>query len=80
MKKNLWLREKATTPLRKSLGRVAKLVVQNMAWLRVSGRFRPSAFHHLTKTWDAGPEVFKLERTRAARPTIVGEEQGAVVR
>jgi hypothetical protein len=56
------------------------LVEKNLAGLRVGSWFVPSLLDHIIEARKFDPEVLKLERSMSLRATIIGKEEGAMVR
>jgi hypothetical protein len=76
---DLRLGEEATAPHGKRRCRLAELVKKDVARFNVRRWRVPSKVDHIHKTGDPHPKVFKLERPRLGRPSIIGKQKGAMV-
>ena len=79
MELDLRLGEKLLTPLRETQRGFLELLIQNLVRLSASHPLGPSLRDHLIETRQGHPEVFKLEGPRSPRPSVVGEQQRAVI-
>ena len=74
------IREEAFAPRFEPMRRGLELVIDDMDRLRVRGGRRPSLLDHLLESRHFGPEGLEAKDRRFSRATLVGKEEGAVVR